>query len=227
MYCPELDPRKAVQNQCSASCPIVENAVDETADQDVFNVILRKMLLLFFVVPLLTYLVIRIPVYLCSYYREEVEKNEINSNWTETSGRITSIVHHDYIDTITVGRKWRRRTKFIKATREELEYEYRDNYGYKHDGKVIREKSTSPDWKNGRVEIIDIEPNAKDIKVFYDPKRTAYSRLNAEGTDNSYIINIIIASIITLGLFALDVAAMKYIFKRITAGRSHPLEKMA
>ena len=153
-------------------------------------------LVLFFIIPLLTYAVIRIPICLCSYYKDEVEKNERNSNWIETSGTITGIVHYDRIRTKIVGRKWRRRTKFIKVTHEKLEYEYRDMYGYKHDGRVTFEKSPSPDWENGKVELIDIDPNAKEIKVYYDPKRTAYSRLNADGTDNSYIIIIILHQVI-------------------------------
>ena len=213
MDCPELDPKKRSSKLLICEESANKGTIDKTVDQDDLNVILRKTLVLFFIIPLLTYAVIRIPICLCSYYKDEVEKNERNSNWIETSGTITGIVHYDRIRTKTVGRKWRRRTKFIKVTHEKLEYEYRDMYGYKHDGRVTFEKSPSPDWENGKVELIDIDPNAKEIKVYYDPKRTAYSRLNADGTDNSYIIIIILFSIITAGLLVLDVKSVKYIFK--------------
>lgn len=152
----------------------------------------RRITLTLFVVLPMTALAILFLVGSILLYQEEQAKEA----WTETSGRITRIEHHDVLTPITVGRKWRRRTEFVKNTQLVKVYEYRDSYGYKHEGRERRTIEPSTDWRNGRKVIADIGESDREVKVYYNPHKTPESRLYADDRDFSIVVMCVAAMLV-------------------------------
>ena len=153
-----------------------------------------------------------VAIMLYGSYRLHLEDAQTDA-WTITDGTIAKVSEVDCIETVQRGRKWRRRTEQRQARRRIVEYTYRDNFGYKHNGSSTTFVDIGDDWRNGRVRIVTKDNQiGKTVKVFYNPRKTFESSLG-QPPEKSTALQIVVLIMAVIAA-VVDAFAIKHVVRR-------------
>ena len=145
-------------------------------------------------------------------YRLHLEDAQTDA-WTITDGKVVKVSEVDCVETVQRGRKWRRRTEQRRARRRIVEYTYRDNFGYMHNGSDTTFVAIGDEWRESRIRIVTNDNQiGKTVKVFYNPRKTFESSLG-QPPEKSTVLQIIVLIMAVIAA-VVDTFAIKHIVRR-------------